>query len=105
MTFEKTRELESRYLMPTFGRSQVQFVSGDGMTLTDSEGKTYTDFLAGIAVCCLGHSHPVMVNAIKEQAEKLLHVSNYFYIEHRAELAELISNGNKPKKKAIGGEK
>lgn len=91
MTFEKTRELESRYLMPTFGRSQVQFVSGDGMTLTDSEGKTYTDFLAGIAVCCLGHSHPVMVNAIKEQAEKLLHVSNYFYIEHRAELAELIS--------------
>lgn len=91
MNFEQTRQLESTYLMPTFGRCPVQFVSGEGMTLTDSEGKTYTDFLAGIAVCCLGHSHPVMVEAIKNQAEKLLHVSNYFYIEHRAELAQTIS--------------
>lgn len=91
MTLEHAQSLEQTYLMHTFGRSPIQFVAGDGMTLTDSTGKTYTDFLAGIAVCCLGHGHPALTNAIKQQAERVLHVSNYFYIEHRAEVAELIS--------------
>ena len=91
MTYQQTQELESQYVMHTFGRS-VEFVSGQGMTLTDTQGKTYTDFLAGIAVCSLGHCHPVLTKAIQDQAEKLIHVSNYFYIEHRAEVAKLIND-------------
>ena len=84
-------ELENRYIMSTFARNNVEFVQGSGMELTDSTGKTYLDFLAGIAVCSLGHNHPVLTKTLQEQAEKLLHVSNYFYVEHRAEVAELIN--------------
>lgn len=91
MTFEQERSLESAYMMGTYGRSQVEFVRGQGMTLEDSEGKSYLDFLAGIGVCCLGHDHPAVVGAVTQQAQQLMHVSNYFYIEHRGEVAALIS--------------
>ena len=84
-------ELESAYVMPTFGRSQVEFASGSGMTLVDSDGREYLDFLAGIGVCSLGHAHPALTAALTGQAERLLHVSNYFYVEHRGEVAEAIS--------------
>lgn len=85
------KELEDRYVMSTFARNNVEFVQGSGMKLTDSTGKTYLDFLAGIAVCSLGHNHPVLTKTLQEQAGNLLHVSNYFYVEHRAEVAELIN--------------
>lgn len=85
------KELEDRYVMSTFARNNVEFVQGSGMDLTDSTGKTYLDFLAGIAVCSLGHNHPVLTKTLQEQAGNLLHVSNYFYVEHRAEVAELIN--------------
>ena len=85
------KELEDRYVMSTFARNNVEFVQGSGMELTDSTGKTYLDFLAGIAVCSLGHNHPVLTKTLQEQAGNLLHVSNYFYVEHRAEVAELIN--------------
>lgn len=90
LPLDHAQNLEERYVMPTFARNNVEFVQGSGMELTDSTGKTYLDFLAGIAVCSLGHNHPVLTKTLQEQAGKLLHVSNYFYVEHRAEVAELI---------------
>ena len=64
--------------MPVFGAPQVMFVRGDGTQLWDSNGKRYLDFLSGISVTSLGHSHPVIADAIAEQAHTLLHVSNFF---------------------------
>lgn len=90
--FEEARKLDEQYVMHTFGRKPVEFVSGKGMHLYDSKGREYLDFLAGIGVCSLGHCHPDVVAAIEEQAAKLLHVSNYYYIEHRGELARAISD-------------
>lgn len=91
MSLEQEKQLESQYVMPTFARSDVEFVSGRGMHLTDSDGKEYLDFLSGIGVCSLGHCHPKVVAALSEQASKLIHVSNYFYIEGRGRLAERLS--------------
>ncbi|EEA90490.1 aminotransferase class III-fold pyridoxal phosphate-dependent enzyme [Collinsella stercoris] len=91
MSLATQKTLESSYVMRTFGRSEVEFVGGRGMTLVDAEGREYLDFLAGIGVCCLGHGHPAVTGAVREQAERLMHVSNYFYIEHRGEVAALIS--------------
>lgn len=97
MSFEEAKALDDAYVMHTFSRYPVEFVAGEGMYLYDSEGKKYLDFLAGIAVNCLGYNHPAQVGAIKEQAGKLLHVSNYFNIEHRGEVAkrlvELVQSG------------
>lgn len=91
MSFEQERVLEGTYVMPTYGRMPVEFTSGSGMTLVDSEGRSYLDFLGGIGVCALGHANPVLTQAISEQAQKLLTVSNYFYAEHRGEVAALLS--------------
>ena len=91
MSFEMEHELDAAYVMPTFGRSPVEFVRGAGMTLADSEGREYLDFLAGIGVCSLGHGRPALTRALEEQAQKLLHVSNYFYVEHRGAVAALLS--------------
>ncbi|MFZ9355428.1 MAG: aspartate aminotransferase family protein [Ilumatobacteraceae bacterium] len=64
--------------MPVFGAPQVMFVRGEGTQLWDASGKRYLDFLSGISVTSLGHSHPVVADAIAEQAHTLLHVSNFF---------------------------
>ena len=92
MSLEEQQQLENEYVMQTFARKPVQLVSGSGMVLKDSTGKEYLDFLAGIGVCSLGHCHPVLQNALKEQIEKLIHVGNYYYIEKRGELSQTISN-------------
>lgn len=92
MTLQEAESLDSKYLMHTFARKPVEFVEGSGMTLKDSEGREYLDFLAGIGVCSLGHCHPVVVDAITTQAQKLIHVSNYFYIEKRGEVAKRLSD-------------
>lgn len=91
MSLTMQQELESAYVMHTFGRSEVEFVSGSGMTLVDDQGREYLDFLAGIGVCCLGHSHPAVSAALHEQVDRLLHVSNYFYVEQRGQVAALLS--------------
>ena len=91
MSLAQQKALESDYVMHTFGRSEVEFTGGDGMKLVGDDGREYLDFLAGIGVCCLGHGHPVVRKAVAEQAEKLMHVSNYFYIEHRGEVAAMLS--------------
>ena len=91
MSLAQQKALESDYVMHTFGRSEVEFTGGDGMKLVGDDGREYLDFLAGIGVCCLGHGHPVVRKAVADQADKLMHVSNYFYIEHRGEVAAMLS--------------
>lgn len=92
MSLEQQRSLERHYVMPTFGRKQVELVEGKGMKVLDSDKKEYLDFIAGIGVVSLGHSHPTVVEALKSQAEKLIHVGNYYYIENRGEVAHMISD-------------
>ena len=90
--FDKARQLDDTYVMHTFARKPVEFVSGAGQWLIDDEGNEYLDFLSGIGVVSVGHCNTRVTEAVTEQANKLLHVSNYFYIEHRGELAERISD-------------
>ena len=80
MSLPEQQSLESAYVMGTFARKPVEFTEGHGMTLVDDKGKEYLDFLSGIGVCSLGHCHPALVQAVSDQAAKLIHVSNYFYI-------------------------
>ncbi len=75
----------------TYSRFPAAIVRGEGCRLWDADGKEYLDFLSGIAVCSLGHCHPVVTEAICKQAQKLLHVSNLFYTEPQTELAELLT--------------
>lgn len=92
MSLEQERALEQAYVMPTFKRKPVEFVRGEGMYLYDAEGKRYLDFLSGIGVCSLGHCPETVVQALQEQSQKLLHVSNYFYIEDRGDVAKRLSD-------------
>ncbi len=91
MALVAQQALENSFVMHTFARKPVEFVSGSGIHLFDDAGRSYLDFLSGIGVVSLGHSHPALVSALAKQAETLLHVSNYFYIEGRGELAQTIS--------------
>ena len=86
------KNLEDKHVIHTFGRYGVEFVRGEGAHLWDVDGNEYLDFLAGIAVCSLGHCNKRVVKAIQEQAEKLMHVSNYFYVEGRGEVAKKVSD-------------
>mgnify|MGYP000489148487 FL=1 len=91
MKLNEIIDLDKKYFMNTFGdRTPVCFEYGKGINLWDIEGKKYYDFLAGIAVSAVGHSHPKLVDAIKTQAEKFIHCSNLYYIEPQAKLAKLL---------------
>ena len=92
MGFIEEQQLESAYVMGTYARKPVELVRGRGMQVEDSEGRTYLDFVSGVGAVSLGHCHPALVSAIEEQASKLVHVSNYYYIEHRGEVAHLVSD-------------
>jgi predicted acetylornithine/succinylornithine family transaminase len=89
--FEELQALERRYVMQTYARAPVEFVRGEGTRLWDSEGREYLDFLAGISVCSVGHCHPEVVAAVREQAGRLMHVSNLFYTEPMVRLAERLA--------------
>lgn len=78
--------------MHTYGRKPVCLVSGRGMTVCDDAGKEHLDFVSGVGADSLGHCHPAVVEAVKSQAETLIHVSNYYYIEHRGEVAKMLSD-------------
>ncbi|MCU1499599.1 MAG: argD [Acidimicrobiales bacterium] len=80
-------DLDRCPLMPTYGPPQVQFVRGEGSRLWDADGKEYLDFLSGLAVTSLGHSHPAVAEALHAQARTLLHVSNLFGTEPGWEVA------------------
>jgi acetylornithine/N-succinyldiaminopimelate aminotransferase len=85
-------ELEKKYYMRTFEkvRVPVTLVRGKGARAWDDKGRKYLDFVAGWAVNCLGHAHPVVVNALSRQAKKLIHTSNQFYTVPQLQLAELL---------------
>lgn len=80
-------ELEQRYLFQTYRRQPVVFDRGEGCYLFDLEGRRYLDFVAGVAVTSLGHSHPRWVKAVQDQAARLSHVSNIYYTAPMIELA------------------
>lgn len=92
MGFIEEQQLESAYVMGTYARKPVELVRGRGMQVEDAEGRTYLDFVSGVGAVSLGHCHPALVSAIEEQASTLVHVSNYYYIEHRGEVAHLVSD-------------
>ena len=94
MKLEELQALERRYLMQTYRRAPVEFVRGEGARLWDSEGSEYLDFLAGISVCSVGHCNPAVVEAVREQAGRLMHVSNLFYTEPMVRLAERLSGSS-----------
>ncbi len=94
MSLAEVRELEDRYLMRTYRRAPVDFVRGEGSRLWDAEGNEYLDFLTGISVCSLGHCHPAVVEAVREQAGRLMHVSNLFYTEPMVRLAARLAESS-----------
>ncbi len=79
-----------KHVAKNYGRYPLVPVRGEGCRLWDADGKAYLDFLAGVAVNNLGHCHPKIVAAIKEQAEKLIHCSNFYHIPAQIELAEIL---------------
>jgi len=82
--------LADRYLMRTYGRLPLVIVRGDGVWVWDAEGKKYLDFVAGIAVNAVGHCNPRVVEAVAEQARRLMHCSNLYYIEPQMRLARML---------------
>lgn len=80
----------NRYSMNTYNRGTRVIKEAKGCYLKDMEGKEYLDMIAGISVCNLGHSHPAVVEAIQQQAEKLIHISNLYWIPEQVELAKLL---------------
>jgi len=86
--------LERRFLMRTYRRAPVEFVRGEGALLWDAEGKEYLDFLGGISVCSVGHCNPAVLEAVCEQAARLMHASNLFYTEPMVRLAERLSESS-----------
>ncbi len=90
----KTAEMYRNYVMSTYPASDILFVRGAGARLWDAKGRKYLDFACGISVCNLGHCHPDVTQAICEQAQKLVHVSNLYMNENQPRLArKLIENG------------
>ena len=79
-------------ILPTYARAPVAFERGEGSWLVDTEGGRWLDFGAGIAVACVGHSHPRVVNALVEQGQKLWHVSNLYQIPNAERLAKRLAD-------------
>ncbi len=79
-----------RYMFKTYSRFPITLVRGEGCRVWDEEGKSYLDFVGGIAVCALGHSSPIVTKALEEQSRMLVHVSNLFYTKPQIELARLL---------------
>lgn len=89
--YETAKALDDAYVMRTYGRLPVEFVSGEGATLTDSTGKTYIDCLGGIGSVSMGHRSPAVAAALHEQADRVWQVGNYYHVENRGELARDLS--------------
>ena len=90
MNGESIKSLFDRYVMPTYA-PKLALVRGKGTRVWDAEGKVYLDFLSGISVLNVGHCHPKVTEAVAEQMSKLVHVSNLYYTENEARLAERLS--------------
>jgi acetylornithine/N-succinyldiaminopimelate aminotransferase len=94
MSLAALQELEREHVIPSYARSPVEFVRGEGSHLWDEEGNEYLDFLCGISVTNLGHCHPRVVEAVREQVGHLMHASNLFYTEPAMRLAERLSRSS-----------
>ncbi|MEW5818985.1 MAG: aspartate aminotransferase family protein [Cyanobacteriota bacterium] len=90
MEFSQLKELDDKYILNSYKRYPLQVVSGKGVYVFDENGNKYLDFLGGIAVNALGYSHPKVIKAIKDQLEKLIHISNLFYTETPVILAHKL---------------
>jgi acetylornithine/N-succinyldiaminopimelate aminotransferase len=90
VTLAELQQLESRYVMPTYAKSPVEFVRGEGARLWDAEGREYLDFFAGLSVHNAGHCHPKITEAITEQTALLAGVSNLYYTAPAMRLAERL---------------
>jgi len=90
MPTEELRQDADRYLMNTYARMPISIVRGRGCRVYDLEGREYLDFVGGIAVNVLGHSHPDLVAAIQKQAQHLVHTSNLYYTEPQVRLAKTL---------------
>ncbi|WP_227368902.1 aspartate aminotransferase family protein [Halomonas sp. M20] len=91
MAYTPTREDFDRYMVPNYAPQKVIPVRGEGSRLWDQDGREYIDFAGGIAVNSLGHCHPVLVNALREQSEKLWHLSNVYTNEPALQLAKSLT--------------
>ena len=94
MNFEQIKALDEQYVLQTYGRNPVAIDHGKGATLWDTEGKQYIDFTSGIGVCSLGYANETWAKAIYDQAMKVGHISNLFYTEPYAVLAEKLVKGS-----------
>ncbi|MEA2369603.1 MAG: acetylornithine/N-succinyldiaminopimelate aminotransferase [Thermoleophilaceae bacterium] len=92
MSLAELQALERDHVMPTYARQPVEFVRGEGTRLWDADGNEYLDFLTGISVVQIGHCHPALVEAISEQAARLIAVGNLFYNEPAMRLAERLAD-------------
>src|SRR5579862_6064256 len=89
--YESVRQLFSQNVVPSYGRFDLVLSHGAGSYVFDVAGKRYLDLGGGIAVCCLGHAHPAITEALVEQSRKLIHVSNLYFTEPQGRLAaELV---------------
>jgi acetylornithine/N-succinyldiaminopimelate aminotransferase len=94
MSLADLQQLERDHQVPAYARLGVEFVRGEGARLWDDEGNEYLDFQTGLAVNSLGHCHPAVVAAIREQAERLIHVGNLFYSEPGLRLAQRLAESS-----------
>ena len=90
MTFEELKALDEQYVLQTYGRNPIAIDHGRGATLYDLDGREYIDFTAGIGVNSVGTANPKWQAAIAEQVAKLGHISNLFYTQPYALLAEKL---------------
>ena len=91
MTLAALQQLEAEAVIGTYARNPVEFVRGEGTRLWDDAGSEYLDFLGGISVVQIGHCHPKLVEAVTDQAGRLMHVGNLFYTEPGIRLAQRLS--------------
>ena len=87
MALDALQRLEHDAVMGTYARQPVEFVRGEGTRLWDADGAEYLDFLSGISVTQLGHCHPRVVEAVRDQVGRLMHTGNLFYTEPGMRLA------------------
>ena len=88
--FQEIADREKRFLLQTYNRYPVALVRGKGVFLFDLEGKRYLDFAAGLGVNALGHAHPRIVKAVRDQVARVIHLSNLYYNEYQGALAEKL---------------
>ena len=94
MTLAELQEIERTSMVSNYARFPVEFVRGEGARLWDSEGNEYLDFLAGISVLNVGHCHPRVVEAGRDQVGRLTHATNLYYTAPALELSAALSRRN-----------